>query len=171
MGLFPVNKPMKTIYTEYFEPWAQKVHGVPAAQLASLSTVKRARHDKDFANDKNRPKHYHAQCGVCYRLNQLKLRGFKSAKKKAKYHRLLEKHDACVKTWRATVAAVTNAARHDATDVVTLFYDDTGAVMLPHVTNRPLKDLPTGTCQLRRSCASRGMSKTMRAARTPTSTC
>lgn len=162
---------MKTIYTEYFEPWAQKVHGVPAAQLASLSTVKRARHDKDFANDKNRPKHYHAQCGVCYRLNQLKLRGFKSAKKKAKYHRLLEKHDACVKTWRATVAAVTNAARHDATDVVTLFYDDTGAVMLPHVTNRPLKDLPTGTCQLRRSCASRGMSKTMRAARTPTSTC
>ena len=55
----------------------------------------------------------------------------------------MKHHEANVRTWRKLLESIKTAARHDPSNTATLFYDDTGAMMLPHVTNRPLKDLPT----------------------------
>ena len=63
--LFPTNKPMAMIWSEV--PWHSKTQGVHA-HVPHYSTFLRARGDDCFKDVKKRPKHFHAQCGVCYRL-------------------------------------------------------------------------------------------------------
>ena len=76
--LFPVNKPMQTIYHEYFVPWWNKVYGAGAAndERPSERTWHRARMDRRFADVKRRVKHFHAQCGTCFKLRARALKGF-----------------------------------------------------------------------------------------------
>ena len=50
--LFPVNKPMQTIYHEYFVPWWNKVYGISNDEKPSERTWRRARFDKRFADVK-----------------------------------------------------------------------------------------------------------------------
>lgn len=148
--LFPVNKPMRTIYDAYFTPWWIKIYGATHGldEKPSMRTWKRARNDKKFEDVKRRPKHFHAQCGLCFRLKMRALQGFTESDGKNKWLDKMRAHDDRVNRWRAHVEACTARSRHTPNDTIVLFFDDTSAAAFPHATNRGLKDLPTARLQL-----------------------
>ena len=142
--LFPVNKPMQTIYDEYFKPWYKATYKSAMLSAPSYATFIRARNDEAFADVKRRPKHFHAQCGPCYRLRTAALRTFKNRSMEKKWLVRLHRHDKAIVDWRAHVAEVISDSSHNPHEHVALFFDDTGTVDLPHLTGRPLKDAPMG---------------------------
>ena len=74
--LFPLNTSYRVVYSDYFVPWASKAS--PDEPMASLATLIRARHDDEFKDVKDRPKHYHARCGDCSLLMAKRLCSFKN---------------------------------------------------------------------------------------------
>ena len=142
--LFPVNKPMKTLYAEYFQPWFLRTFpGVLSDDLPGYQTFVDARDDPSFSDVKKRPKHFHAQCGTCYRLKLRAVRCFANSYEENRWQKEMRAHDAAVRNWRGYVAQFTADARHSPHEHIVLFFDDTGSVDLPHCTNRGLKDIPT----------------------------
>jgi len=133
---------MGTIYSEYFKPWYEHTYR-GCRDIPGYSTFLSARHDEAFGDVKRRPKHFHSKCGTCYRLKARALRCFKNRTQEKKWLRKLFKHDKAVVNWRAHVEQKTADGRHNPHEHIVLFFDDTGSVDLPHVTNRGLKDLPS----------------------------
>jgi hypothetical protein len=140
--LFPTNKPMQMIWEEYFLPWHVKTQG-EGTHIPGYTTFLKARGDNSFKDVKRRPKHFHAQCGVCYRLKLRMLKGFKTNMHEARWSKRLKNHDKRVVEWRSLVECVINASRHDPGEVNAIFFDDTESTGFPNVTNRGLKDMPT----------------------------
>ena len=140
--LFPCAKTNHTIYVEYFTPWFRHNFS-DFAKLPAESTFNCARGHSDFNDVKKRPKHYHAQCGDCYRLRRRALKGFLTREKEEKWNKKLRAHEERVHAWRHLISRKALLAKHNPQKNMMLFFDDTGTADFPHFGLRGLKDLPT----------------------------
>ena len=147
--LFPVNKPYETIYDEYFVHWFRKLSSREDLQLhddekewmPSLSTFKKARKHDDFEDVKRRPKHYHARCGDCAELNNIRLRGFVNDVHKKEWKLRFQAHEHEARQWHVHEEAQKNTSRAAmGQKTLVLGYDDTSALELPKFTNREIKN-------------------------------
>ena len=138
--LFPVNQSYKSIHTDFYRPWHQKVHGgdVP---LVSPNVFYEARYDDLFKDVQNRPKHHHCRCKDCALLAARRRRGFCSELEREKFDVEARLHYEDAKNWHVVEATDIARSKHNPHEVITLQYDDTSAFGLPNLTKRPHKGL------------------------------
>jgi hypothetical protein len=137
--LFPLNTSYPVIYSEYFVPWVSKAS--PNEERASLTTLIRARHDDDFKDVKDRPKHYHARCGECSILMAKRLSAFKNQEEAEQYNKEFIDHENEKLGWRAFEKMTQLQAKHSPYEYSVYWFDDTEFMGLPRLTLRPPKAL------------------------------
>jgi hypothetical protein len=134
--LFPVNKPYHQIYKEHFLPWAERAK-YEKHQLPELDWFRSARRHKDFSDVKKRSKHFHCRCPTCAELAARLLNGFMAGTDVERYERDRRIHDQEVEAWRLFEASLKSRAAMG--EIQLFMYDDTEALGLPKLTNRPPK--------------------------------
>jgi hypothetical protein len=139
--LFPVNQTYTQIWENFFEEWWTKSK-LPAEQKPAQRTWINARQHKDFDDVQRRPKHFHCRCTTCAALQERDTASWRNAEERAKHERDKRLHYASVRAWRELETSVTAQARQDPGGTILLYYDDTEACGFPHMTNRPLKNMP-----------------------------
>jgi hypothetical protein len=146
--LFPVNKPFRLIYEQYFTPWFQKLnqateaHDDEFAWMPSFTVFCKARKHPDFKDVKHRPRHYHARCRDCDELNAIRLRGFVNDEQKLAFDIAFKAHQAEARSWHEHEESMKmESRRNGGRNSVVIGYDDTSALELPKFTNRDVKNL------------------------------
>jgi GNAT superfamily N-acetyltransferase len=140
LRLFPVNKSLEEIYSEYFTPWHSKHH--QSDPLPSLSTFTKARKKPQFSDVKKRSKHFHCRCNTCARLQAWRLRAFKDGEDQREFKIEREIHHLAVWAWRDLEKYWQGVAISSPHTTAMLSFDDTSKVGLPLFTKRTYKGLP-----------------------------
>lgn len=138
--LFPVNKSMRMVYSEYFLPWWNR-RGTPLSEKPTLSTFKKMRWHEDFRDVKRRPKHHHCRCKTCHSLTTRMLKLGSDIEERRRWRQELRIHDESIKAWRRKTASLYAQAQDPESDLVLLEYDDTEAMGLPRFQHRPVKSM------------------------------
>ena len=99
--LFPVNHSYQTIYDDWFTKWFKKCYPNKVDDMPCLGWMVAARHDKKFADVKDRVNHFHCRCPECARLQALRLNAFKTEGDKQQFEREWEDHEQEKLAWRA----------------------------------------------------------------------
>jgi hypothetical protein len=147
--LFPVNESYPSIYEDYFEPWFAKLFPVGTEDgIPCLGWLLTARHDEEFDDVKNRPKHHHCRCQECANLQARRLKAFNSTYEQEQYELEWQDHQNEKRNWRDFEAGKIMSARHNARRELVFWYDDTEALGIPKFTKRPPKNLTTSRLQL-----------------------
>jgi GNAT superfamily N-acetyltransferase len=141
--LFPVNQSYTEVWENFFQPWWRR-SGLAEANKPAQRTWINARSDKEFKDVKKRPKHFHCRCVTCSMLQAQRLNAWKNEETAKQFERDYRLHSESVRAWRGLEDTVTAQARQDPEGTILLYYDDTGAMGFPHMTNRPLKNMPQG---------------------------
>ena len=150
--LFPANLTFHAIYEDFFVAWRNKfVDGMPSsdrewhrlAGLPSMTTFRRARTNKSFADVKVRPKHYHAKCKECAMLTARRLRGFQNDVMKTTFQARWEAHQEETRGWHQREESLKARARLSPHYYQLLQFDDTSSWGCPSFGNRPPKNLTT----------------------------
>jgi hypothetical protein len=142
--LFPVAKPYKLIYTEYFEPWFERNSRDGQYQAAfkpGFATWKLARFADDFKDVKNRAKHTHARCAECARLKELLLASFVSGAAELEYKQQRRMHDLEVHEWRKLEAVVKAMGVSSPEEELIVMHDGTSSLGLPRLSGRSIKNI------------------------------
>jgi hypothetical protein len=145
--LFPVNYSYAAIYDDFFVPWCKKTL-VTGAGVPCLGWLMSARHDSDFDDVADRPKHHHCRCLQCANLQARRLQAFNSPLEKEQYMLEWQDHQDEKRRWREFEQGKIMSARHNGAEELVLCYDDTEALGLPKFTKRPHKNLTTSRLQL-----------------------
>ena len=134
--------PIEDIHEIYFIPWYKRCYPeAPADWLPTVSCLKHARRDPDFADVKKRVKHLHCRCPTCAMLAAKKLRGFNDPNAEKDYLNEVRRHDASKCGWRKMEQKVFAQSRQNPGEVNVLSYDDTETTGFPRNTNRDVKNL------------------------------
>jgi hypothetical protein len=142
--LFPVAKPYKLIYEEYFEPWFERNSrdGQYRAEFKpGFATWKIARQAPDFKDVKNRAKHTHARCAECARLKDLLLASFVSGAAELEYKQQRRLHDDEVHEWRKLEAVVKAKGVASPEAELIVMHDGTSSLGLPRLSGRSIKNI------------------------------
>ena len=145
--LFPSDKTYNVIYKEYFEPWFQRLvrrGNYSREDKPSLSTLKRVRRThEDFKDVKKLKKHWHGRCRICDHLGKQLLKSFTDGVTEREYLQQRRLHDQEVKRWLALEEVYKAQAKSNPQDLLLIMHDGTGAMGLPRVSRRGVKNLET----------------------------
>jgi hypothetical protein len=142
--LFPVAKPYRDIYREYFKPWFKRLvkkGEYSAKNKPKFSTWKLARKAPEFLDVKKRAEHTHARCTECSRLKKVLLDSFVDGGAEQKYLQERRYHDMEVEQWRKLEAVAKAVGTNNPSEELIIMHDGTSALGLPRTTNRTLKNL------------------------------
>jgi len=135
--LWPCEQTYNDVYKEFYLPYTQSQE-TPAHSIAGFSTWRSARNHPDFADVKNRRKHFHARCGTCGDLKAMMLRSFGSKLDMARYQTQRRMHNDSVRAWRSLERSLIAQAQRG--DIIHFTYDDTSALGFPHFGHRAPKN-------------------------------
>ena len=141
--LFPVNASYPCIYEDYFEPWFKQTLPDSVDDMPCLGWLNAARHDEEFKDVKNRPKHHHCRCETCANLQARRLQAFNSAYEQNQFQLEWHDHEEEKRGWREFEEGLVLAARHSPHMYNVFWFDDTETMGWPKWTKRPMKNLPT----------------------------
>jgi hypothetical protein len=130
---------MQDIYDRFFLPWCEKHY--PDEDVASFSTLRRARRDPQFDNVKEKIKHYHLKCDQCAYFSKAMSRGFTSRAEETEVNRLYVEHNLLHREWRRKEEKLMQEASHNPDRLTLIRCDDTEAVKFPHPGSRQWKGL------------------------------
>ena len=141
--LFPADKSYSEIWKDCFLPW-WKQQGQDDSKRPTEKYWQQVRKHKDFKDVKRRAKHFHCRCTVCATLKHLHLVAFTSATCMAYYQAERRRHEEAVRAWRLLETRLDAEARQCPSEVVYLSFDATNEIVVPHLSNRPLKGFTAG---------------------------
>jgi hypothetical protein len=113
----------------------------------SFSTFYRARWHPEFNDVATRPKHTHCRCKTCYRLNTMSLRKWLNEEQREGIEAEKKAHRRAYRQWRELEKSCQYAGLHCPRGTLVLSFDDTVALGLPRLTNRPVKGVPPDRLQ------------------------
>jgi hypothetical protein len=144
LRLFPVDKPFRDIYNEYFTPWFDRLVGkgtYSAADKPMEGTWKKARYAKEFNDVKHRRSDTHARCGESARLKALNMKSFKNGASERKYKQERRLHDEEITQWRKLEEVIKAQAVSSPSEHLVIMHDGTSALGLPCLSRRSVKNL------------------------------
>ena len=113
-------------------------------KLPSFSLFCKCRHNDWFKTVKNRPKHHHAKCKTCFKLQTMCQIGWKNGVSIEGFRQELKLHNDETRSWRDLENKLHHDALHYKQSMMVISYDDTAALLLPKFTNRTPKGLRKG---------------------------
>ena len=99
------------------------------------------KHDDDFKHIKKRPRHYHAKCITCEKLQDARLNGFDDDSSKKVWQAMFQEHENEKLGWRKWEKARQSEVVNNPADTILLSYDDTVDIGFPKLTNRDVKNM------------------------------